>query len=404
MPYKKRLFISSLLLFSLFIGLHCNRSKPHNVPSEPQEERLYLYATFGTLPSLYANLHIYTHSYPALIYFERDSYDKAEFPPHVSVDPASGKGNNWPEQQAMHLRTKEKIRNVFAKNPRTQFHLYVDDLRLHILKLWLWDNGIPDEQIKLTLLSDGVGTYILIKNRYAAGFALWQQDKNEFEALKAESIEQPNAGETNFERDKWTHLMHVAAYQNNIEYDLQFPEFLESNQAEIQKMNFIKIDPFDLWKKLSATQKSQYKKMARFSEKDETYYNTIFASENKKPNLIITGTNPSSAKTKNGIDKVLLKYDDQYNYFFKPHPADAQAQSILDQFPVLKKLEGTVPTELLFWFYDKEIAVIGGHESTLYLSVPKGKTQFFFSEKLSVPPLDLMWEKGYFQGASLLGD
>ena len=104
------------------------------------------------------------------------------------------------------------------------------------------------------------------------------------------------------------------------------------------------------------------------------------------------------------IYNVLLKYKDKYNYFFKPHPADGQAQSILDQFPVLKKLEGTVPTELLFWFYDKEIALIGGHESTLYLSVPKGKAQFFFSEKLSIPPLDLMWDKGYFQGASLLGD
>ena len=400
---KKILLFLFILPLPFLFWQNCKKEKKKNSVSESKKNHLYIYATFGSLPSLYANLHIYTHQYPSLVYFERDSYDIQNFPSYVALDPESGKGNFWDKQEAMHLRMQKKIKTVFEENPETIFHLYVDDLRLYILKLWLWDNGIPDEQIQTTLLSDGTGSYILLKNRYSVGgLSLWNQDKTEFERLKLENTTRL------FERDKWTYLMHVAAYQENIRYWLQFPEYLDSQSAEIQTeidqiKNIIKIDPVDLWNKLSITEQSKYKKMARFTEKDEAYYHTIFAADGK-PNLIVAGTNPSSDITKKGIELVLNKYGDKYNYFFKPHPADSKAVEILNQFPQLKKLEGTVPMELLFWFYEKNISIIGGHESTLYLSVPKGKAQFFFTPKLSVPPLDVMWEKGYFNEATLLNN
>lgn len=127
---------------------------------------------------------------------------------------------------------------------------------------------------------------------------------------------------------------------------------------------------------------------------DETYFN----EGNGKEYLVITGTNPYGAGTKDLIRKVVQKYGAEYNLLFKPHPnaipqgEDAQELANLG----VKVLPGRLPMEALLWVYPE--CKTGGYNSSLYMSAPKGNTLFFFANSVNdlISPIKELYDSLFY--------
>ena len=397
--------VRKILVLYIVLAFACNKKNTVT----PEEEVHCFYADFGTLPSFYAGLHVFTHNAPTYLYFERDMYDKSYFPAHVQVDIASGQGHNAILQQQMSDRVRAVVQHILRQNPKAKFELYTDDLRLRIADIWFWSNGVAKDKVKITLFSDGTGSYkAIFQDKFGnnGDIQFWNQYQQEFEQIYI----QPSTATFIFDRDIWRNYSYVAlSIVPQMQYWLQYPEYLQTNDLQIkqnvqkftQEGKLIKKDLLDMYNTLSNNDQQKIRLMLRLAGTEANKYDALFSGD--KPVLMITGTNPSNQQTLNYMQKVVDKFQADYRLLFKPHPADPNIQNVLNTFPVLSLVPATVPTEALFWFYNDKIAGIGGYESTLYLSVPSSKVKFFFlpGNKPTIAPLDYIWEQGVFSNVEI---
>lgn len=126
--------------------------------------------------------------------------------------------------------------------------------------------------------------------------------------------------------------------------------------------------------------------------------NEYFNAENGKY-LIITGTRPffgngSEEGFKNTIREICNKYQNEYEILYKPHPSalpDENQEKILEENNI-KILPGKIPMEAISFIYPE--LKLGGYASSLYMSVDKGKTLFFFAKDKNdlVEPLNKLYD------------
>ena len=200
-----------------------------------------------------------------------------------------------------------------------------------------------------------------------------------------------------------------AAQQDNAEWWGAFPETLVSLDtkvnAEIEKAHLIKKLPENMWADLSDEQKRNFLDSVSFDK--ESFDQTYFAKSGKY--LIVTGTNPytgsfTAVEFLNVLDKIVTDYPN-YNILFKPHPASVPTPPGFNQSDGVYEymvehdiaiLPGRLPMEVISWVYGD--ALIGGFDSSLYMSVPGKNVAFFIaenSESLSVVTKTL-YDSGMF--------
>ncbi|MGL5956675.1 MAG: hypothetical protein ACRC0X_08820, partial [Brevinema sp.] len=189
---------------------------------------------------------------------------------------------------------------------------------------------------------------------------------------------------------------------------MQWPELLVSDSGDLKNYlnqngsRYYKVDPLEYYQSLTEDQKQGVIRLFGLNKKwamgegsgtlnNQTIEEALKSSP--KPNIMLTATNPYGDKTDGLIAKAKDKYGDGYDYFFKGHPGDHTKPSdkSITVFPF------PLPIEPVLWLYGKDISVMGGYESSLYMNAPKDIKKFFYLKSatdITVAPLDVMYQQG----------
>lgn len=350
----------------------------------------YFYVTFGTMPTLYAGLHALSHSKPSFFaYGRQNTFDPEMFPPHITLSIANGPDE---VQGIMRDYMKKKIRDIRDREPNAIFGLYVDDLRAKLGYDWFVDQGIDSSRVKVTLLSDGTGTYDIFSK---VTDQRWGEIVDEVEALNWNMDKnriQPRLAEF----DSYDRAYYLAT-RPNYRLLLQDGNLLEPSSEfmgeQMRKMSLMSITPLQLLNNLTAKRQETFYKMASF---DKDGFAAKFDKSSKK-NLVIIGTNTGSNGEPqiNYVQSVVNKYGGEYDIFFKPHPSDPNSRDFETLFPGLTLLPGQMPFEIFVWSLMDKIDVIGGYQSTVFLTVPVEKVKFIFgapSADIMIKPLNILFK------------
>lgn len=361
----------------------------------------YFYVTFGTMPTLYAGLHLLSHDKPSYVFYERSkTFAPAEFPARAEVTIASDPTNNATADDERRMRTemKRRIREINAENPTAVFGLYVDDLRCRIGYDWFVAQGIDSARVKVSMLSDGTATYNNFAN-YFGDPATAEQNWDDY-AAQVEALDWNHGGrypETRsipeFESHTWPYYLSTLP---NYRLEMQDGSLLESSGAfmdeKLAQMDILSVQPYELLSALPLSAQQQFYRMAGF---DYDHFAGLFDASPKE-NLIIIGTshkNSESEKTQRRYVQLIVdQYGGEYDIFFKPHPADKSSADYEKRFG-LTLLPGQMPFEIFVWSLIDKIDLIGGYQSTVFLTVPLDKVGFIFAPNAAslIRPLNILF-------------
>ncbi|GIQ65164.1 hypothetical protein PACILC2_37320 [Paenibacillus cisolokensis] len=241
--------LALLVVFSIFpqtaMGASFNEGDLSNNHVTVTDSVYDIYATLGTLPTLYAGLNAFHSDHESYMWFHRKAtFNPSALPENVNLIAFEHTYNRTVMDELI-----GKVADIYSENPNAQFNFYVDDLRVQFILQMFVANGLPESQYKVYLLSDGTGSYSIFKSLFEQenSFVSWETYKNEYENRKTLI----QAGETDvINTDNNTELqksMYYVSQYPNVQYWMQFPELLRSNDPrvaeEIKKMNVVKKCP-----------------------------------------------------------------------------------------------------------------------------------------------------------------
>lgn len=361
-------------------------------PDHKTQPDYYFYATFGTMPALYAGLHLLSHDRPSYFFYERTgTFVSSQLPPHATHVPCP--------RENLKAVFKEKILEINAQNPNATFGFLTDDIRARLGHDFFVRLGISPSRVEVTLLSDGTGTYNEFYKAFGdatKGKSAWDEYKKQIDGLDWDSTHpMPELEGIDFDSFNWAYYLST---QSGYTLLLQNASLLETDsqevKAELNQMKAITTPPLDMLNKLSPERKELFYRMSGFSK---TYYESLFTSS-PKPNLIIIGNDTRVASSpeaqRNYVRQIWEQYGNSHDIYFKPHPGDEESQNYEQLFPGLVMLPRQMPFEIMIWALNNLIDLIGGYPSTTFLTVPTEKVKFIFEATLDTidRPLNLLFK------------
>lgn len=392
---------------STTLGFYCgDRFMPFGLSQGAQhvgfdDADYYFYMTLGTMPTLYAGLHLLSHDKPSYVYYGRArTFDPTLFPANATVLTASDQAANATDKDLDIMQEKmvRHIREINSVDPTAVFGLYVDDLRSRIGYDWFVGQGIDSARVKVSLLSDGTITYNNFYN-YFGNEASAKQNWDTY-AAEVESLNWNHGGQYPVTRaavdiDSYTWPFYMSTLPD-YRLVLQNASLLEASpaiDAERNAMHLESIQPYEILTSLPAPAKEQFYRMAGF---DYAKFAGLFDQSPKK-NLIIIGTSHQGSSESEQLQldyvrRIVEQYAD-YDIFFKPHPADTSSSGYEQTLPGLTLLPGQMPFEIFVWSLIDKVDLIGGYSSTVFLTVPIAKVGFIFAPDAEtlVRPLNLLF-------------
>lgn len=350
------------------------------------------YVTFGTMPSLYAGLQLLKNDKtPSYFYFGRsNTYTTDQFPSHAVY---IATGNDGASIDKAKKELKETILKINKENPDAIFGLTVDDLRSRVGYDWFVAQGIDSSRVKVTLVSDGSGSYNEFYNFYgdpSTAQSTWEKYEQEVNSLEWNAFEATKINHKDVGVDSYEWMAYMSTLPN-YRYFLQDADLLETESPfmldKMKEMNTVSIAPNEILEGLSNDKKELFHKMAKF---DAQTIRSMF-DESPKENLIIISTNPSS-NIIDYVNETIKLYSEEYDIFMSVHPADGTSELLdkLQEEGRVKLFPKGLPFEVLLWSFMDDIHAIGGAQSTVFLTVPPQKVKFMYakSAKDMVKPLN----------------
>ncbi len=433
-------------------------TESETLPQDPDyDEHTYdFYITLGTMPTLYATLNAYARQNPnTYMWFLRgNTISKeysADFIHYFSTQSADNNKSsvNWAE-------IRDKVKEIKAADPEAKFNLYCDDLRVAFIPHIFVYAGVAFEDLHVTLLSDGTGTYQIYHTQNDSmynGFAAeWTEILKQYtEGRDDEAFEMPYADNN----EQMTQLKYLAFYVStfpNVEFWVQSPDYLTCKSAVVtaarESMNIVKKDPAEMYKNMSDAVRTAYQKVVLANalvdsdtlqtlEDAVAYFDSKLSGRDKELVLIL-GTNKKTLdENKFYIDATLAYYTPTVSaedatkvlykgktydiaagattvtadgkeltigqlgvyLFFKGHPAHPADETLQGYFSEhgIEMLPHRTPVETLFWMYDVKA---GGYESTSFLSCYKGQTEFLYEQPTN-EAITQMMDAGFFEGTAV---
>lgn len=363
----------------------------------------YFYITFGTMPTLYAGLDLLSRDKPSYVFYERSqTFDPEKFPSRARVTTAADRSANATaaEMAAMAREMKRRILEINNADPTAVFGLYVDDLRCRLGYDWFVAQGIDSARVKVSMLSDGTGTYNNFYN-YFGDAAAAEQNWNDY-AAEVEALDWNHSGrypETRvlpeFESYTWPYYLSTRpGYRLVVQDGSLFESTSPFITGKLGEMDIESIQPYEMLSALPESSRKQFYDMAGF---DYDKFAALFDAS-PKGNLIIIGTShqnnsASEQQQRDYVARIVEQYGATYDIFFKPHPADTSSASYETDFPGLTLLPGQMPFEIFVWSLIDRVDMIGGYPSTVFLTVPVDKVRFIFAPNAEslVRPLNLLF-------------
>lgn len=306
-----------LLLFCLF-ALPVNASFYKNLPASksaivPTTTNV-IYLTFGTLPTLYAGIHMFLHTKPTFMWFLRENtINLTALPTHVKMIGEPGR-NNFDNIYFV----KDEVSKILETDADASFTLYTDDMQsARIFLTLLVSTGVKENNYQVRILSDGTGTYNYYRMFFntSVGFDIFNNTISYLynlyaKVLKTKDVEVIPDDNYAF-ADLYNNMFALASFPFS-ELWLAYPDLLSSKDNRMtfarSVINVREVTPFFLFSCLSKANVSKFLNLFNF---DKDYFDAILnnkKSDNQLLNAISTPvfvkeTNPSASSTPQFIDK-----------------------------------------------------------------------------------------------------
>ena len=420
---------------------------------EAAEKHYDFYITLGTLPTLYATLNAYTEQNPNtyMWFYRGNTISYMYSAPYINYFPTQSVTNAYSAIDYAQIR--DKVEEILAKEPNATFHLYCDDLRVRFISDIFVYAGVDFEDLQVTLLSDGTGTYSIFDGldnaKWASQPATWQSELQRFtEGRATEGFTSPY--DNNGQAMELQDLAFYVSTFDNVDYWVQNPDYLlgagTDAMAAKSSMNIVAKDPKAMYNALDESTRKEYQKAVLANalvnsttlttlEQAAAYFDEQLSNRDKDVVLILGTDYDTLAQNQFYIDSTIAFYtptvsssdptkviykNQEYTItagattvtvdgksltigelgvylFFKGHPAYPAQQDLQDYFAAngIEVLPHRTPVETLFWMYDVKI---GGYQSTSYLSSTKGQTEFMY-ELPTASAIVQMKNAGFFDNA-----
>lgn len=428
--------IKKLLTF-LFVGIFGSLLALTGCNGKGGEDKTYNFVlTNATVPPVMATLDLLEDEGETYMWYGRKQtfIDSSKLGFNImgaNEEASTGVSSN------MMTEMSNKVLDTYMKNKKAHFNLYVTDYGVKAAFKMFIENRIPESNWNVKLLEDGNGSYSNFNTLYGDedGYTKFTQDKqalaNDIALIKAGNAYDYTNDPNNY-KDGYKLAFTFAATYENVEYMLQYPEYITSKSQDMKNhvsdINFKKANLTSMYKGLK-TESQETFKSAVF---DVAYVDPII-KQNEKKTLVVCGTSfhgeefstanavKADAELLNGtkqqkfekfFDKIKADFPD-YNIVIKPHPSwglgyegtaydkrgsgwNGDENHNFDgaynrrvkycEDKGIKVLPGQVPMEVLIWAYGDDIK-IGGYDSTLYMNAEKDMTLFFIRSSSDINTL-----------------
>lgn len=424
--------------------------------SQKGNEVYDFYLTMGTMPTLYATLNAYQNKNPNtyMWFYRGNTISKQYSADYIHYFNSQSTTNKNSSTDYKEIRNK--VRDIFSKNPSAKFNLYCDDLRVrYVLDIFV-AAGVDFEDLNVVLLSDGTGTYSNYANITEEDYSLqatkWANYVNEYVANRSNK-DFTKFSLSNTSGDQAMELQNYAFYLStfsNVSYWIQHPDYLKNDNSttlntQRYNMNIVKKDPKAIYNSLDVATKNEYQQVVLANalvdsttlstlEDAQQYFDNQLGARDKEVVLILGTSYAGLEHNKAYIDQTLKFYTpivdsvdntkvrykgktytitagdttltiDGKTYtigevavhlFFKGHPAHPANEELTNYFNDnnIVVLPHRTPVETLFWMYNVKV---GGYNSTSFLSCDKNQVEFFFGDVSGA--VKTMQELGFFDGA-----
>ena len=357
---------------------------------------------------------------PTFVWFKRSgAWDWTKLPQNVyEVPVATAEQFLNSDQNVMYSSTSKWVKELYEINKNSKFNFYYNDYYAYGWMQATIANGIPAENYKVTLLSDGTASfnyfnknlnnanyasnyeamktnYLKLKNEIASkkkytesskGFTIDANTLREYAFVMAK--EEPNV-EWWLTRANGTLGTYVVDSATNKTVYSEFVQPTEGSAIQVKDLKtlLVKIDPrvnssnagktdeeieamvADRWFK-----KADLKSLYKFSD-------TMFekAEEEHKQVMVILGTWTETEQADyfdNYVKAIKAYYGDNYVYYYKGHPKNPTdtvegKRAHLESLGLID-IDSTIPAELIFFFNPEAFG--SGYQSSTFLSVSAEKT------------------------------
>lgn len=357
---------------------------------------------------------------PTFVWFKRSgAWDWTKLPQNVyEVPVATAEQFLNSDQNVMYSSTSKWVKELYEINKNSKFNFYYNDYYAYGWMQATIANGIPAENYKVTLLSDGTASfnyfnknlnnanyasnyeamktnYLKLKNEIASkkkytesskGFTVDANTLREYAFVMAK--EEPNV-EWWLTRANGTLGTYVVDSATNKTVYSEFVRPTEGSAIQVKDLKtlLVKIDPrvntsnagktdeeieamvADRWFK-----KADLKSLYKFSD-------TMFekAEEEHKQVMVILGTWTETEQADyfdNYVKAIKAYYGDNYVYYYKGHPKNPTdtvegKRAHLESLGLID-IDSTIPAELIFFFNPEAFG--SGYQSSTFLSVSAEKT------------------------------
>ena len=285
------------------------------------------------------------------------------------------------------------IGQIHQVNSETLFHLFITDYHNFILPLCVYSNNIPNENINIYLLSDGVGsfndfnskfdnnetyinTYNELKRKYAEFKEyIWNQKRYDKYSSKGKNI---RPGDLRY------YVYIILKEEKNTYWWLTRIKgvFVPHNPALLEELlnnkNISVKDLNSLFKSLNSTEKKEIKNLLNFNS---NYFEEAYKLN--KSIMLFAGT--SGSDEKNLIDYCLTAesfYKDDYIYYYKAHPASPIENNPkkIEQLKNIKvtPIDSNIPVEVIIFFNPK--VVCSGYYTSAFIELEKERLGTVFNQ------------------------
>jgi len=380
-----------------------------------QTTEYHFYMTFGTLSTLYASLHMMTHSNHSYAYFHRrNTFNIDQKPGHVR-HMFAGDTNIAPQRSAEEVlnMARSRIRGIeeaASADRLPRFHILVEDQFMLMAFNALLSVGIPEDRYRITILSAGAGDFYIDYSPWGAdsiarwGNLTWAQHRDAFEYILARYRENHTATVNNHSlASSWiynTRFQLIAAQRPNVQFYMQFPEFFllqpglsPTVQGELMRSRLVKMQPIDILNRLSAPSQQLFFD-AYLNNPNNTFDGQpvtralldsfLLREAGQKPVLIVSGTTTGNIPGEGTVfpqpamfQQIIDHFGDRFEIMFKPHPVGPPFGELLTWLNNnnIRVLPPQIPMEVLMWAYPDSF--IGGYNSSLYAAVTGSQVLFF---------------------------
>lgn len=454
-----------LLISTIVLGVkyHDEKNKNKNKDEDEDEESndsvehsYDFYVTLGTMPTLYATLTAYQNKNPNtyMWFFRGNTISKEYSADYIHYFSTQSETNA--NSDINYLEIRNKVKEILANDPKSRFNLYCDDLRVQFILDIFVAAGVEFEDLQVTLLSDGTGTYsnygTITEDEYIAQKTTWKNYLEDYINNREDNDKYTKFAE-NFDSQAMD-LQYLSFYVStfsNVRYWIQHPDYLVNENSDTMateryNMNIIKKDPKAIYNSLDEETNLAYQRVVLANalvgsdtlttlEDAVEYFDNNLKNRDKEVVLILgSSDNTLSTNQKSYLDQTIEYYtptldgsdSTRVNYkgksysittgvttlnidgteftigevgvylFFKGHPNYPANDELTEYFnnKNIIILPHRTPVETLFWMYD---VYCGGYSSTSFLSTSETQTEFFYGTLTGV--LLLMKNLGFFDNA-----